>query len=110
MAAQNASVTAKSSCYRKKKRSTVQPTLSKAVAYSAKVGAVTNARRGFLAQTSRKMRSAAPLPQRICSAGKRCRNGLCHPFRQAQRADVGRKIQRIPPELGPVTGPIAAMY
>ena len=46
-----------------------QPTLFKAVAYSAKVGAVTSARRGFLAQTSRKMRSAAPLPQRICSAG-----------------------------------------
>ena len=69
MAAQNASVTAKFSCSRKKKRSTVQPTLSKAVAYSAKVGAVTSARRGFLAQTNRKIRSAAPLPQRICSAG-----------------------------------------
>ena len=69
MAAQNASVTAKSSCSRKKKRSTVQPMLSNAVAYSAKVGAVTSARRGFRAQTSRKMRSAAPLPQRICSAG-----------------------------------------
>ena len=38
------------------------------------------------------------------------RDGPGHPFRQAQRADVGRKIQRIPPELGPVTGPIAAMY
>ena len=38
------------------------------------------------------------------------RDGPGHPFRQAQRADVGRKIQRVPPELGPITGPIAAMY
>ena len=38
------------------------------------------------------------------------RDGPGHPFRQTQRADVGRKIQRIPPELGPITGPIAAMY
>ena len=67
--AQKASVTAKSSASRRKKRSTVQPTVSSAAAYSANVGAVTSALRGRLAHTSRKIRSAAPLPQRSCSAG-----------------------------------------
>ena len=41
--------------------------------------------------------------------GKRCRNGLCHPFRQTQRADIGRKIQRVAAKLGAVARPVAAM-
>ena len=43
------------------------------------------------------------------SSGKGRRNGLCHPIRQAQRADIGRKIQRIAAELGTVARPVAAM-
>ena len=41
--------------------------------------------------------------------GKRCRNGLCHAFRQAQRTDIGRKIQRVAAKLGAVARPVAAM-
>ena len=41
--------------------------------------------------------------------GQGRRDGICHALRQAQRADVGRKIQRIPAKLRPVTGPVAAM-
>ena len=65
----NASVTAKSSLSRRKCRRTVQPAVSSAAAYSAKVGAGSRAVRGFAAHTSRKIRSAAPLPHRICAAG-----------------------------------------
>ena len=65
----NASVTAKSSHSRRKCRRTVQPAVSSAAAYSAKVGAGSSAVRGFAAHTSRKIRSAAPLPQRMCSMG-----------------------------------------
>ena len=130
----NASVTAKSSLSRRKCRRTVQPAVSSAAAYSAKVGAGSSAVRGFDAHTSRKIRSAAPLPHRICAAGtvlvhcqlcpqsaaegvrvavcggKRGSNGLCHPLRQSQRADIGRKVQRVLSVLRPVTGPVAAMY
>ena len=63
------SVTAKSTSACRKCRRTAQPALSSAAAYSAKVGAVTSAVRGFAAHASRKIRSAAPLPQRIDSAG-----------------------------------------
>ena len=42
--------------------------------------------------------------------GKRGSNGLCHPLRQSQRADVCRKVQRVLSVLRPVTGPVAAMY
>ena len=68
-ASTRASVGAKSFASSRKKRFTSHPAVSKAEAYSAKVGAVTSALWGFAAQTSRKMRSAAPLPQRICSCG-----------------------------------------
>ena len=48
---------------------------------------------------------------RVAVCGGECRrDGLCHPLRQAQRAHVGRKVQRIPPELCPVSGPVAAVY
>ena len=43
--------------------------VSSAAVCSAKVGAVTSAVRGFFAHTSRKIRPAAPLPQRMWSAG-----------------------------------------
>ena len=43
--------------------------LVKALDQVAKLGAVTSAVRGFAAHASRKIRSAAPLPQRIDSAG-----------------------------------------
>ena len=68
-AERKSSVTAKPFSAFKKCRRTVQPTVSSAAAYSAKVGAVTSAVRGFFAHTSRKIRSAAPLPQRMWSAG-----------------------------------------
>ena len=42
--------------------------------------------------------------------GKGCGDGLGHPLRQAQRADVGRKIQRVAAKLGAVARPVAAMY
>jgi len=45
----------------------------------------------------------------VCG-GKRGSNGLCHPLRQSQRADIGRKVQRVLSVLRPVTGPVAAMY
>ena len=41
--------------------------------------------------------------------GKRCRNGLCHAPGQTQRADIGRKIQRVAAKLGAVARPVAAM-
>ena len=65
----NVSVTEKSSLSRRKCRRMVQPAVSSAAAYSAKVGAGSSAVRGFDAHTSRKIRSAAPLPQRMCSMG-----------------------------------------
>ena len=45
----------------------------------------------------------------VCG-GKRGGDGLCHPLRQPQRADIGRKVQRVLSVLRPVTGPVAAMY
>ena len=50
--------------------------------------------------------------QRIGVAVGRCkgrRNGLCHAPGQTQRADIGRKIQRVAAELGAVARPVAAM-
>ena len=48
---------------------------------------------------------------RVAVCGGECRrDGLCHPLRQAQRAYVGRKVQRVPPELRPISGPVAAVY
>ena len=39
----------------------------------------------------------------------RC-DGRRHPRGQPQRADVGRKIQRVPTKLGPIARPVAAVY
>ena len=41
--------------------------------------------------------------------GKGRRNGLCHATGQTQRADIGRKIQRVAAKLGAVARPVAAM-
>ena len=41
--------------------------------------------------------------------GKGRRNGLCHAIGQTQRADIGRKIQRVAAKLGAVARPVAAM-
>ena len=67
-------------------------------------------RRHALGPAQRRTQGAAEGVGVAVGRGQCRRDGPGHPFRQAQRADVGRKIQRIPPELGPVTGPIAAMY
>ena len=37
------------------------------------------------------------------------RDGIGHPFGQAQRADIGRKIQRVVPKLFAVAHPVTAM-
>ena len=50
-------------------RVTAQSTDESAASYSVNDGAVTSARRGRRACATRKIRSAAPLPQRICSIG-----------------------------------------
>ena len=49
-------------------RSTAQPASRSPSSYSEKVGAVTRACRGCSVRHSRKIRSAAPLPQMTCSA------------------------------------------
>ena len=41
--------------------------------------------------------------------GQRSRNGFCHSLRQAERADVGRKIQRVAAVCGAVARPVAAV-
>ena len=69
MRSSSASVTAKPSSSRRKKRSAVQPATARACSYSAKVGAVTSARFGFSASAIRKIRSAAPLPHKMLCGG-----------------------------------------
>ena len=41
--------------------------------------------------------------------GKRRPDGVGHPFRQTERTDVGRKIQRIMAEFGAVARPVSSM-
>ena len=38
------------------------------------------------------------------------RDGIGHPFGQAQRADIGRKIQRVAPKLFAVAHPVTAVH
>ena len=48
---------------------------------------------------------------RVTVGGRQGRgDGICHPLGQPQRADIGGKIQCIPPELRPVSCPVAAVY